>query len=236
MKFDKAKFIYNSNAIEGVDTPLKEVEKAIRLNESKDQHILNHLKAFEYVDKLEHPLTTPGLMGIHQRLSHKILDKKDCGTFRKCDVTVGPHSPPNWRKVSNLVNDLLSAVNTKKDPWLCHMEFEYIHPFIDFNGRTGRMLLYWQEKSQGKDPQTILSEGRHQNYYSKIIEYDTRERPMLWKIKVWRKTLTRNESYVCTQCGTHHEKVIKKCGTCGNADESKFQIYTEAPPFVGPIV
>ena len=240
MKFDKAKFIHNSNAIEGVDTPVKEIEKAIDLKKSTNLHIWNHIKTFEYVNKMEYPLTPLKLMGIHQRLSFKIVDKKECGSFRKGDVEIAKggvivHTPPNWKKIPPLIRDLIYAINSKKDPWLCHLEFECIHPFDDFNGRTGRMLLYWQEKTQGKDPRIILNESKEKEYYAILSEYETRNRPAWWKINVWKKTLTRNQTYVCVECGTHHPTVVEKCRTCGNADESKFQIYTEAPPFIGPV-
>lgn len=236
MKFDKTKFIFNSNAIEQVDAPIEKIEKAIQQDKSKNQHIWNHLKTFEYLKQLKPPLTPLKLENIHQKLSFKILEKSKCGSFRNADVHVGHHTPPNWKKMPSLIKDLIYAINSKKDPWLCHMEFEYIHPFIDFNGRTGRMLLYWQEKIQCKQPRIILNEGKEKDYYAKLLEYDMRERPNLWKINAWKKTLTKNQTYVCVECGTHHPTVIDKCKTCGNVNEEKFQIYTETPPFLGPIV
>ena len=235
MKFDKAKFIHNSNAIEGVEASVKEAEEAVRSGKSANRHIWNHLKAFEYVDKLEYPLTPLKLKDIHRMLSFKILGKKECGSFRESDVIVGQHTPPNWKKVPTLLKDLIYVINLKKDPWLCHLEFECIHPFIDFNGRTGRMLLYWQEKTQSKEPRIILNEGKQSDYYNKLFEYETRNRPTWWKISAWRKILGRNKTYVCTECGTHHPKVVEKCRTCDNSNEDKFQIYTEAPPFIGPV-
>jgi len=234
MEFNKAKFIYNSNAIEGVDASAKEAEKAVRLGKSPNRHIWNHLKAFEYVDKLEYPLTPLKLRDVHRMLSFKILDKKECGKFREEDVSAAP-AAPNWKKVPALIKDLIYAVNSKKDPWLCHLEFEYIRPFVDFNGRTGRLLLYWQEKTQGKEPRVILNENKQRDYYDKLVEYERRNRPAWWKISAWRKVLGRNQTYVCTECGTHHPKVVEKCRTCDNSNEAKFQIYTEAPPFIGPV-
>jgi len=241
MKFDKAKFIHNSNAIEGVETSVKEIEKAVRLKTTKNPHIKNHLKALEYADGLAAPLTPLKLLGMHRALSFGILPKKDCGKLREEDVHVAKggtivFSPPNWKKVPVLVKDLIYAVNTKKDPWLCHMEFEYIHPFVDFNGRAGRMLLYWQEKTQGADPRMILNEDKDRDYYGKLSEYEKRLRPELWRISIWKKDLTKNQTYVCVECGTHHASVVKKCRTCGNANEAKFQIYTEVPSFMGPLI
>ena len=236
MKFNKVSFIYNSNAIEGVETPIAKVEKAIQSKETDDIHIQNHLKTFKYIDKLELPMTPLKLLDIHRQLSSGILDKKHCGKFRKSDVSIGLHTPPNWKTLQPLIKDLIYVINSNKDPWVCHMEFEYIHPFIDLNGRTGRMLLYWQEKKQGIEPRVILNENKGHNYYDKLSEYGKRFRPTLWKINVWKKILTKNQTYVCIECGKHHEKIVEKCGTCGNANETKFQIYADSPPLVGPIV
>jgi len=241
MKFDKMKFIHNSNAIEGIDTSMEEIKEATRLKKSGNPHIWNHLKAFEYVESMRYPLTPLKILEVHKKLSFGIMDKKDCGKFREGDVHIAKggtvvFAPPNWKKLPSLIKDLIFAINSKKDPWLCHMEFEYIHPFVDFNGRTGRLLLYWQEKAQGTKPRIILNEGKGTGYYDKLSEYEKRDRPNLWRINIWKKVLTNNQTYVCMECGTHHMTVVEKCPTCGNINESKFEIYAEAPPFVGPIV
>ncbi len=232
MKFDKVEFIYNSNAIENHFFPKGEIKKAVDSGKSSNPHIMGHLKALWYADcaaQNTHPITPQTILVIHTTLMYKIMKSEETGKFRKSDVTVGPHTPPNWQKLTPLVNDLLYAINTKKDPWLCHCEFECIHPFVDGNGRTGRVLLYMQERAQGIEPRIILEKGKQPNYYNLLQEYETRKRPELWQIKIWRKILKRNETLLCKSCGTTHNKMVEKCTVCARIDS--FVIQSEVMPF-----
>ena len=237
MKFDKVEFIYNSNAIEGYVFPKEEIRKALDRGKTDNPHIMGQIKALEYANKIihsQHPLTSQVLKDIHIRLMHELLKTEEVGKFREHDVTVGSHTPPNWKNLKPLINDLIYAINAKKDPWICHCEFECIHPFADGNGRAGRILLYIQEAIQNIEPRIILNDDKQKSYYDLLTAYETKRGPELWQIKIWRKILKRNELLVCTSCGESFDKIIDTCIICGRSD--KFIIRGEISPFGEPII
>jgi Fic family protein len=55
-----------------------------------------------------------------------------------------------------------------------HYEFERIHPFIDGNGRIGRLLLWWDTSYHGAKKQIIFDENKH-DYYNALDHYDSVE-------------------------------------------------------------
>ena len=72
------------------------------------------------------------------------------GEYRPCDVTVGDHQPPAFHRVPALMDHFINSVNASLspgDPWFlsafCLWRFNYIHPFINGNGRTARALCYY---------------------------------------------------------------------------------------------
>lgn len=62
---------------------------------------------------------------------------------------VAPYGGSNIR--TQLVK-LLRLANNGADPWKTHVAYEKLHPFMDGNGRTGRMLWVWQMRKHGQDP------------------------------------------------------------------------------------
>jgi len=95
-------------------------------------------------------------LNIHRMVTKNTLDNlEDCGVYRNRYVVVGNKftgevffRPPQNQEVPGLVKDLLSWINSKEskelDPiieaGIVHYEFVRIHPFIDGNGRTARVL------------------------------------------------------------------------------------------------
>ncbi len=61
---------------------------------------------------------------------------------RRCGVRVGPHICPDWQKIPFLLDDLFSKREILA-PLEFYRAFEEIHPFVDGNGRTGKVLLNW---------------------------------------------------------------------------------------------
>ena len=51
------------------------------------------------------------------------------------------------------------------DPKEMHIRFEKIHPFVDGNGRTGRILMWWHEIKNGQEPTLIRSNEADRHYY-----------------------------------------------------------------------
>jgi hypothetical protein len=69
------------------------------------------------------------------------------------DVRVGNHiAPAGGPKIKKSLEAILERANKGTDPWLIHIEFERLHPYMDGNGRTGRMLWVWQMHGLGRNP------------------------------------------------------------------------------------
>lgn len=95
--------------------------------------------------------TPDWLRGIHRRLAGELFPDWG-GRFRMTDVQVGTHLPPPAHTVAVQVNDFcldlaerlrhLSGAESVADllAWV-DWRFQWIHPFKDFNGRVGRILL-----------------------------------------------------------------------------------------------
>lgn len=69
------------------------------------------------------------------------------------DVRVGSYiAPPGGPNIGKRLDAILERANNGDDPWLVHCAFETLHPYMDGNGRTGRILWAWQMKAAGRDP------------------------------------------------------------------------------------
>ena len=160
---DIERFLMESSAIEGDYSP---------------QGFENQKKAWEYIKNR-------GKLNISILLkSHKILSKnskllwKEKGFFRKCKVWVGGREGVDWgkvpKKVKQLINNINDIIQNGKNEdvdslerliQFQHVTFEKIHPFVDFNGRTGRLILLWSY-FRLKLPIKIIFEEDRQEYYS----------------------------------------------------------------------
>lgn len=76
--------------------------------------------------------------------------------LRSCvgmDVRVGSHiAPRGGPQIVVRLNEIIEHAHTVKNPWQVHCEFETLHPYLDGNGRTGRMLWAWHMMELGRDP------------------------------------------------------------------------------------
>lgn len=83
----------------------------------------------------------PGLKEIRD-LGGLVERERNRTGFRKSGVRVGDRICPDWTEVPNLLK-LLLLKRDKLDPLDFYRQFEEIHPFIDGNGRSGKILLNW---------------------------------------------------------------------------------------------
>lgn len=83
------------------------------------------------------------------------------------DVRVGGYNAPSYKLVPSLMDNWLLDYDYL-GPWEAHVRFEKIHPFVDGNGRTGRMLMWWQEVKLGQEP-TLIEADKRQEYYKKLV-------------------------------------------------------------------
>lgn len=154
----EVEYIYQSNRIEGNTLTLQETELVINhgltiSGKSMREHLeaLNHSDAIALVRDLvreKTPLTERIIKQIHQ-LVLRGIDRENAGTYRRVPVRIGgsSHTPPEPWAVAPAMEELLSWYDAHTDlhPVLLaaemHEKLVTIHPFIDGNGRTARLLM-----------------------------------------------------------------------------------------------
>ncbi|MDA1354115.1 MAG: Fic family protein [bacterium] len=178
--------VYNSNAIENSTLTLEETEK-ILLQIEMDRYITerelfeakNLARVMEYIRaKAEHqPLDKPTILLLHQTLLSNIRDEI-AGRFREQNefVRVGNHIAPPPGVIEDDLNTMLARYHgTTHLPIVeriakLHLEFEILHPFVDGNGRIGRVINNYLLVRNGDVPINILFTNRAE-YYTAFNEF-----------------------------------------------------------------
>ncbi len=103
-----------------------------------------------YADLQERHRTDPCVITLDDILvlGKCIEPSKNARGLRKVGVTVGGHPRPHHGTVKALLDDMLSH-QARFTPLEFYREFELIHPFVDGNGRTGKVLLNWRNRTLG---------------------------------------------------------------------------------------
>lgn len=106
------------------------------------------------------------ILEIHRRLMQN-LNPNIAGKIREVDVYVGIRKclePHHIKKALKFLLNIKPSTEEGIREW--HIEFEKIHPFVDGNGRTGRILMNFQRLKLGL-PLLIIHEGKEQfEYYN----------------------------------------------------------------------
>jgi Fic family protein len=149
-------YIYNSNAIEGNTLNLREtqlvLEQGITIGgKSLREHleVQNHPEALRYIEEIANrELREIDILTLHQVIMRGIIDT--AGAYRTTEVRIAGTNviPPPAYEVPFLMRKLIDWVNTNPSELVpvelaavLHHKFENIHPFIDGNGRVGRLLM-----------------------------------------------------------------------------------------------
>ncbi|MBV9231010.1 MAG: Fic family protein [Chloroflexi bacterium] len=173
----RIRLTYHSNAIEGNTLTLRETQVVIEEGITIGGHSLrehleatNHAKAFDELRRLaesRHPLTLDTILRLHALVVHDI--EEEAGTWRSQPVYIrgSDHRPPDARQVPELMRQWvhwLSGEGMNYHPIvrgaISHHGFVAVHPFIDGNGRSSRLLLNLQLLQDGYAPAFLLREWK----------------------------------------------------------------------------
>ena len=176
--FDKSfevEYTHNSTAIEGNTLTLIQTKAVLEDGISvggktlrEIYEVVNHSKAFQFVKQCVaegKPLDENTVKDIHALLMENILPG---GIYRNVEVRISgaQHKPPApsemYRQVKGFYADLpyKAEMNAMELAAWTHAEFVKIHPFVDGNGRTSRMIMNYQLMAAGFLPVSIAKENR----------------------------------------------------------------------------
>src|SRR5690625_979606 len=175
------KSTYHSNAIEGNTLTVYETKAILEdgitiAGKSMREHLeaINHKQAIiltEEIVKNKDALSEILIKELHAIILHRI-DQSNAGTYRKHDVlrSGASHTPPRYLARQQLMENLIVWYNKKPKlhplvkATMLHSKFVNIHPFVDGNGRTARLLMNLELIKSGYLPIIIESEQRFTYY------------------------------------------------------------------------
>lgn len=184
--------VFNSNAIENSTLTLKETERILLdLEVSRNVSVREVFEAknlaalMRYIEtKLsEVELSAESILLFHRMLMGNI-DDGIAGRFRKSGeyVRVGTHIAPAPQHVERMLEEILIEYSSDRETYFTdniarfHLDFEVIHPFIDGNGRIGRVLINYQLMKLGF-PALIIRNKEKQVYYRAFSDYKNFKNP-----------------------------------------------------------
>ena len=198
-------FIFNSNNIEGSKIPAEEVKKIIEtgdsryINRNEVKEVYNSIDAFKY---------------LQEGFKFNIASIKRLYYILTKDITMsnGEKYPKGFKKVENIVNnqpttppeqveksliELLQYYKKNKKKlhplqlaFYFHLRYEEIHPFLDANGRTGRLIMNKILMNLGYFPIIVYKNnaGAYFNSISKGLKRETKKTYYQFMLKQSKKT------------------------------------------------
>lgn len=189
-------FVTNTNQIENIPVDYNTTRELFRSEQITNYtgelrdifSVLNNRNVAAYMNECvtrNAPLSKELILHVHRLLMFGSIDRhryedngERAGCFKKHDYCVGQLSVGSTPdEVEGDVEELCSTCrfNAGKDP--CRLaavfqcEFEYIHPFADGNGRTGRWLTNYL-LVKGGHPPIVFTRDKRQKYYDALEEFD----------------------------------------------------------------
>jgi len=168
-------FISNSNAIEGSTMTPKETFNFLfngivpTRRTKKELHMAtNLLKAWKYVEKNNKRFPTKeDLCQLHKYVNDNIEEEKTLGKYKKVQNYIGNIYTSSYLFTEERMKSLLiwikkafRKIDDFEVAFQSHAQFEIIHPFVDGNGRVGRLLLNWLLQYKGQMPLAIHQRSR----------------------------------------------------------------------------
>jgi len=204
---DIPEHVYDSNAIENSTLTFEETEKI--LNQVALDRYITEREIFEarnlarivgYISgkASEKDMDIEMMLLLHKMLMTNI-NTEIAGRFRQPGefVRVGTHIAPPPERVEEMITGMLynykavyDTTNIIQRLAKLHLTFEHIHPFIDGNGRIGRVLVNYLLVREGYVPVNIKFVDR-QKYYEAFREFDNEEKTAIME-KIIFKALTNS--------------------------------------------
>ena len=183
-------YTYDSNAIEGSTLTLEETALVLKENitiaeKTLSEHLsaIGHKEAYYYIENLikhNHKLDESEILNIHSLV---LMDRTDAkGKYRNVPVKIigtnAKVAEPYLIKpqIENLISWYENENNLSliEKITLFHLKFETIHPFLDGNGRTGRLILNFELMKNGYTMINIKYKDRRK-YYDAFKSYNENE-------------------------------------------------------------
>jgi len=189
---------YHSNAIEGNTLTLAETRLVLLDGltvggKSLREHLeaINHKHAIDFVEALAakaEPITEHNIRQIHA-LILRTIDDENAGCYRSVQVRITGTTcvPPKAIPVPSLMRELVGWLHSNEAARLhpveraalAHLRLAHIHPFVDGNGRTARLLMNLILMREGCPPAVIRMERRPQYYEALALVNGGEEKPFI---------------------------------------------------------
>ncbi|XP_020863665.1 protein adenylyltransferase FICD [Phascolarctos cinereus] len=189
--------IYHTVAIEGNTLTLSEIRHIIETRYAvpgksleEQNEVIGMHAAMKYINTTLvsriGSVTIGDVLEIHRRVLGYV-DPVEAGRFRATQVFVGHHVPPHPQDVDKQMEEFVQWLNSEdamnlhpvEFAALAHYKLVYIHPFIDGNGRTSRLLMNLILMQAGYPPITIRKEQRSEYYHVLEVANEGDVRPFI---------------------------------------------------------
>ncbi|XP_054248844.1 protein adenylyltransferase FICD [Indicator indicator] len=189
--------IYHTVAIEGNTLTLSEIRHIIETRYAvpgkslvEQNEVIGMHAALKYINTTLvsriGSVTAADILEIHRRVLG-YADPLEAGRFRATQVFVGHHIPPHPQDVEKQMQEFVQWINSEdamslhpvEFAALAHYKLVYIHPFVDGNGRTSRLLMNLILMQAGYPPITIRKEQRAEYYHVLEVANEGDVRPFI---------------------------------------------------------